>query len=385
MGAQVTPVSRITLLVEYVFGREMSVKKSRPTFDDNLNKLDLLPPETRKLLRLPISSGQLKSSHVLEPKPGSWKLCLSYTFLSVISSSLLFFALVLTRHSSAGLKFPEDRQESKESRRESTGNEVLMCLVGGIRSYAYRQAHGSIHEKVYLALGGPKHVDVGIVVSYLMDSDSNGARNGKAQVCYNNSNIFGAFRSLHPKRVTILRENSCAEYTRTFNQSHCTSTKGFMQMALVHQCFVSNFEPNYKYFVRVRPDSFFSDPVPQLQSLQPAAVTTWLKYDAPGSDQFFIFSHELFDTWWLKVIKPRIEKGTFSCCPEYEMFSSVNVSQRSDINGCLLRDSRTLSCWISENAHSADDMRLQLDSFPYVGCTAIPSFEDFILLTRPFY
>ena len=157
-----------------------------------------------------------------------------------------------------------------------------------------------------------------------------------------------------------------------------------MQMALLHRCFESNYDPGYDYYVRVRPDSYFSAPIPSLLSMQPASVTTWLKHDAPGSDQFFIFERELYFTWWLRVIKPRVLKGTFSSFPEFDIFPpSVSVSQRSDIFGCLLRDSHRLQCWRTLDATCDDSMQRKLERFPQSSCNIFPKFDEFFRLQLP--
>jgi len=256
---------------------------------------------------------------------------------------------------------------------------TLMCLVGGLRSFAHKQAHQSIIENVFLALGGPKSVDVHIILAYEIDDGSNGAYNGGAQACYDNRKISHAIEFMQPNVVHILRRGSCSEYQSVWKGAHCMHSNGFIQMALVHQCFAANTERVYKYYIRVRPDSYFSKPIPSLGSLQPGTVTTWPKFDAPGSDQFFIFPRELFDSWWMLSIKQRVESGTFSCCPEYDIFSSVQVSQRQDIFGCLLRDAQQLQCWRSED--KKNNSLIQNSKYlSYEECRYEPNMDELLTL-----
>ena len=147
-------------------------------------------------------------------------------------STVVFITIALVL--AAQLIFNDDTPSKKQLPEANLGSQiplshgktVLMCLVGGLRTYALEQAHKTIHEHVYMALGGPKNVDVGVVVSYLLDADSRGAKNGNTAVCYDNWNISRAFNSLQPKSVQILEASTCTEYKKVWNASHCDNSKG---------------------------------------------------------------------------------------------------------------------------------------------------------------
>ena len=129
-------------------------------------------------------------------------------------------------------------------------------------------------------------------------------------------------------------------------------------MAMIYQCFAAA-EKEYAFYIRVRPDSFFAKPLPPLHSFKTDKVSTWMKYDALGSDQFFIMTLAVYRSWWLAVVETKIKSGSFSCCPEYDIFSPDIVSQRHDIYCCLLRDSNKLACWRSKEDNQAHALEPQ--------------------------
>ena len=266
---------------------------------------------------------------------------------------------------------------------EGQHSSALLCIVGGLRSFALEEAHGSIHRNVFSALSSTASVDVNMFLVYEMDSQSTGAKQG-AQPCYDNVELSKAIQSFKPQVVRIIRRSTCEEFDKAWKSSHCTSSKGHRQISLVHKCFTER-KHEYAYYIRVRPDSFFAKPIPALDSIDKHAVTTWLKHDAPGSDQFFIFPHLLFHSWWQRIVKQKVDFGTFSCCPEYEMFHGQNVSQRRDIYGCLLRSSHELSCW-RNSTYSIDAIITEnLATYPKQQCRdSHPNFTQLIELLGNF-
>ena len=103
----------------------------------------------------------------------------------------------------------------------------------------------------------------------------------------------------------------------------------------------------YSHIIRVRPDSFFASPLPPLSSFLVSAVSTWAKFDAIGSDQFFIMPTTLYRTWWLAYVVPLVNKGEIRKAAEYSLFRTdlVKTNQEYNIKGCLLRCANKIECW----------------------------------------
>ena len=94
---------------------------------------------------------------------------------------------------------------------------------------------------------------------------------------------------------------------------------------------------NYDFFIRYRPDFILLNSNLNFENLNENIIYTTRKYDAPASDQVFMFSNKLRKIWWnnLSLIT---EKRN----PEYEIFNKlpekVAVQNGPCFYGGLLRN-----------------------------------------------
>lgn len=224
---------------------------------------------------------------------------------------------------------------------------VRLCITGHVRTFVLPQAHLSIYNNVYLALRNEQQgtvVNVGMVLVRLDDKISTGARHG-ARTYVSSSALDEAIQLFQPSTVHLLNRSSCVDYINEWGTDTCVESSAFLQLANIHQCFVEIDDVVFTHYVRVRPDSFLASPV-KLHTHP--TVETWLKKDAPASDQFFMFTRELFVEWWNASVASLLKNHSVllqHCCPEYLIFTGVNVSQNSAIEGCLIRTSHQLACW----------------------------------------
>lgn len=113
---------------------------------------------------------------------------------------------------------------------------------------------------------------------------------------------------------------------------------------LIKQC-GSN---DYDLFLRIRPDCILNEQL-HLNSIDLETVYTSIKCDAPGNDQFFYFSKEMLNKWWIPIVRPSLNyiydlDSSSSLCPEYFIF---NYCQRKQIIGSgLIKDYNTITSWI---------------------------------------
>ena len=204
-------------------------------------------------------------------------------------------------------------------RAPTRSGKVLVCVVGSARTFALPAAHLSILHNVIKPLGGHANVDVNIVLSLSADFSTDASTyyaNKCTSRCEDAHMLNAAIRSLRPRAVKVLASNDCASYRLAWNQTYCVPRASWMQTAAIDQCF--RWTPTsaaYTHMIRVRPDSFFEEPLPALETLSASHVTTWPKFDAPASDQFFVLPAELYKTWWLTVVAGllRNDRTTLGC------------------------------------------------------------------------
>jgi hypothetical protein len=200
----------------------------------------------------------------------------------------------------------------------------------------------SIHWNVIEAIS--KYTQSVEVFTYMQD---------KHGVNDTHDDLWAALAVLKPIRRVVVKKSNCKELRKVkqLPNSSCWEKKGWLQISWVDECFADSDRNDFSHYIRVRPDSFFSDELPDLRLLPENMVTTWPKVDAPGSDQFFIVPRHLYVNWWKKKIRSGLATGLLSdgsvsnCCPEYEIFSGVQVNQDFNIKGCLARDQMRLHCW----------------------------------------
>jgi hypothetical protein len=104
----------------------------------------------------------------------------------------------------------------------------------------------------------------------------------------------------------------------------------------------------YDLFLRIRPDCILNQPL-HLNSIDLETVYTSIKCDAAGNDQFFYFSKEMLNKWWIPIVRPSLNyiydlDSSSSLCPEYFIF---NHCQRKQVIGSgLIRDYNEITSWI---------------------------------------
>lgn len=267
------------------------------------------------------------------------------------------------------------------TKQEAPGFVVRMCIVGHVRTFALEPAYESIYKCVYQALLLGEETENNVDVSFVLtrsDISSNGANMG-AQTYVDEEALQYAISIFHPSSVRMLSNSSCAEYKRVWETSTCVESAGFFQLANIHQCFTES-KRLYSHYVRVRPDSFFAARLPPLAS-GVGLLETWLKADAPASDQFFLFSRDMFISWWNKTIVRLLSDPAVRdlCCPEYTIFNDVAVHQNFKIQGCLLRTPFTLQCWRGEHLESIESMGIVKALASRLNCTSNKSVASNIV------
>ena len=78
-------------------------------------------------------------------------------------------------------------------------------------------------------------------------------------------------------------------------------------------------------------------------------VYTSIKCDAPGNDQFFYFSREMLNKWWIPIIRPSLNyiydvNSCSSLSPEYFIFN--HCPRKQVIGSGLIRDYNKITSWI---------------------------------------
>jgi hypothetical protein len=150
-----------------------------------------------------------------------------------------------------------------------------------------------------------------------------------------------------PKYLEFFYEFKEDQWLRTkFKQIYppCYFSQIKMIDNLINQC----GSIDYDLFLRIRPDCILNQPL-NLNSIDSETVYTSIKCDAPGNDQFFYFSKEMLQKWWIPIIRPSLNyiydlDSSSSLCPEYFIF---NHCQRKQIIGSgLIRDYNSITSWI---------------------------------------
>ena len=237
-------------------------------------------------------------------------------------------------------------------RRRAPPPRVKVCIVGGVRSFTLPVVHASIRTNVIEPLRSyAARVDV---TAYLLRSDS-GSRfqqqSTNRKAAPTPCDLTAVLRALRPVRHVDIGGSTCEEFRAAAgrpcrpNPTCPQCTQAWLQVAWIDQCFRDGSD-NYTHFVRMRPDSYFASPIPDLRFTRADAVTSWLEHDAKMSDQFYVVPRQVYQTWWIKEVRGRLLRGSFrSPFPENIIFRSVAGVQATEILGCLARNRVTLSCW----------------------------------------
>ena len=232
---------------------------------------------------------------------------------------------------------------------------VLVCIVGGARTLAVPAVHESIRVHVLESLrASAERVDV---VSLLIDDDSDapafnrGGGSANATRCHGDPTT--ALKQLGPLVDDLrIKKSDCAHFrtvaddrtadrrsgggARGVTPARCVDDSLWLQFAWIDMCLrrgmklaeTKDRSTKHSHFIRMRPDSFFAGPLPDLRHFPLDRVTTWLKHDGVGSDMFFLFTRKVFHTWWVREVRRKLTQGVFrECCPE-ECFKGVKVSHQ---------------------------------------------------------
>lgn len=227
---------------------------------------------------------------------------------------------------------------------------VLICMTGQLRTFGYTAAYKSMLQNVVFPLSTEASVETRFILSY-NDGESDPTR--RIIPFFNNSRIVSAIKEFNPTSVTVMEESSCAAYNHIGNgtaSSPCYEIGGWLQLAWVNLCFDEGRQAGqnrFTHYMRMRPDSFFASKLPSLRTFPTNVVSTWIKSDAKGNDQWFLFADQMYDSWWATQISKQISSGSGlkGCCPDYEIWPSGQVQQRHDVDGCLLRSLKSIACW----------------------------------------
>jgi hypothetical protein len=232
----------------------------------------------------------------------------------------------------------------------------MICLVGGLRSFKVPAVHNSIFQNVYQALGGTEHVDLYSITVKADNPLERGRKDQHAKTCGGETkNDF--VEQLFPTTKYSLQvpASNCKVYQQVLEQednvtspnqlfcpdSDVDSTGAWLQMAWLKRCF-SKATKEYDWYIRVRPDMYFDKPVPDLTTLAPTTIYTSPKWDAPGSDQFFMMSKQLFQSWWLSKVE---KMQSYGCCPEFTIFNGAPTNMTSNFGVCLARNLVKCDSW----------------------------------------
>ena len=171
---------------------------------------------------------------------------------------------------------------------------------------------------------------------------------GKSETAFPDAKIKKYFPKVNPE-----------VFEKTFPDTTLyESANSYYQLAWLDECFqlADKAGKSYDYYVRLRPDMFWMDPLPDINSLEKDVLYTSTKIDAPMSDQFMLFSREIYTTWWKPVIRkhltdgfPLKDKWTI-CCPEFFLFDEYKgkKQQLETTRTCLARNETYCQCWHEE-------------------------------------
>jgi hypothetical protein len=122
----------------------------------------------------------------------------------------------------------------------------------------------------------------------------------------------------------------------------------FSQIKMIDHLITQANKSDYDLFLRIRPDCVLNQTL-NLNSIDLETVYTSIKCDAPGNDQFFYFSREMLNKWWIPIIRPSLNyiyemKSSSNLSPEYFIFN--HCKKKQIIGSGLIRDYNHIISWI---------------------------------------
>lgn len=122
----------------------------------------------------------------------------------------------------------------------------------------------------------------------------------------------------------------------------------FSQIKMIDTLIKQCASIDYDLFLRIRPDCILNEQL-ILDTIDLQTVYTSIKCDAPGNDQFFYFSKEMLNKWWIPIIRPSLNyiydmDSSSSLSPEYFIFN--HCKKKQVIGSGLIRGYNNITSWI---------------------------------------
>tara|TARA_Y100001935_G_C17247570_1_gene479189 strand:+ start:177 stop:953 length:777 start_codon:yes stop_codon:yes gene_type:complete len=194
-----------------------------------------------------------------------------------------------------------------------------LCISGAVRSFP----RSIFVESIQPLLNEIPNTDIFIVLK--MTDKFNNLLNSSEGI----NSIIKNFLYLKPKKILFID---------SFLDKNIDTSPYSSQLLLINKSIdLATQYDNYDFFIRYRPDFILLNSNLNFENLNENIIYTTRKYDAPASDQVFMFSNKLRKIWWnnLSLIT---EKRN----PEYEIFNKlpekVAVQNGPCFYGGLLRN-----------------------------------------------
>ena len=160
----------------------------------------------------------------------------------------------------------------------------------------------------------------------------------------NFSEILELFKPTYLEFFYEFKED--AGFRRKFKEIYPPSY--FSQIKMIDHLIRQANKSDYDLFLRIRPDCILNEPL-KLNLIDLETVYTSIKCDAPGNDQFFYFSREMLNKWWIPIIRPSLNyiydvNSCSSLSPEYFIFN--HCPRKQVIGSGLIRDYNKITSWI---------------------------------------
>lgn len=241
---------------------------------------------------------------------------------------------------------PCDSGSSKSSSEDDSQPDgppaLAVCISGAVRSFPRETFRASFRQ--FCKEMPP--LDVFVVLK--MTCEMGTLLNSEEGV----ESFMRTMYTLRPKAVVLFDRHA---------DPHVDACSAASQLLMIDESFrlAELHGGKYAYFMRYRPDFVMMETRVHWPHVRDDTIYTSRKLDAPASDQAFLLSHDLKESWWGR----RFRLDDIYCvCPEYTIFNTKHRVQNGPwFHGGLLRPTETqhVLLWEEEPQQRADCAFLQ--------------------------